>query len=260
MNAADRLVQEILSNIGIWGAKQLAVWSEPRKEVDRVWRIDYRAALRRQLDDSLIKSFAQEMSAVLPAFNQESFLPSASLFSRIAKSENFQLKSSEYRSDGGLALRGFYVDCVDTHLKKPIVFLNLAHHPVAVGTTFAHELGHHVSSELLRPSRTALRPYFHVDCVSHLEEPCELLADIAAALCGYPHPVASMLFGSARGRHAASTKGFSRAAFQRVRAYVKKQYGFDFDQSGTVFQSLQYLCGMIHYAKLREALFGEFGV
>jgi len=260
MNAADRLVQEILSNIGTWGAKQLAAWAEPRQEVDRVWQTDYRAALRRQLDDGLIKNFAQEMAAVLPTFNQESLLPSADLFSRIAKRENFQLKSSEYRSDGGLALRGFYVDCFDTDLKKPIVFLNVAHHPVAVGTTFAHELGHHVSSELLRPSRTALRPYFHVDCVSHLEEPCELLADIAATLCGYPKAVAALLFAPHSGRHGARTKGFSRATFERVRAYVKQQYGFDFDQSGTVFQSLQYLCGMIHYAKLREALFGEFGV
>jgi hypothetical protein len=47
-------------------------------------------------------------------------------------------------------------------------------------------------------------------------------------------------------------------AFGTVRKYLRTRYGFDFAAALPAARKLHYLTGMIHYARLREALLAEY--
>jgi hypothetical protein len=45
-----------------------------------------------------------------------------------------------------------------------------------------------------------------------------------------------------------------------IREHLEASYGFDFSIALPPVQNLQYLAGMIHYAKLRAALLEEYDI
>jgi len=87
----------------------------------------------------------------------------------------------------------------------------------------------------------------------------ELVADAAVSFAGYPEPIARKIFAVPWDWGlVARAKNLTEAALNEIRGHLRKVYGFDLMERIPINQRLNYLSGMIHYAKLRWALLAEF--
>jgi hypothetical protein len=254
--AIDKVVKSVLANAGVLGAKELEAWKRPQDDIRRLSQRDYTNSLRRQLTFEQIKGLVERATDVWPHFNRSVLgPPSREFFSRAADALQLHLKAARYTS---LALYGFYVDRSDTALTKPLIFVNSAHHALAMGTTFCHEVGHHFCTEIAKPKPTRIRFYFDAAYNQHLHDRSELAADVIVSLAGYPKAAAKTIF-TARERKEIARKGnLNMAVIGRIRAHIEASYRFDFSRALSPNQNLQYLAGMLHYAKLRAALLEEY--
>jgi hypothetical protein len=256
-NAIDKAVESILKKTGVVGAKELEAWKEPHVEIRKLAQMDYGDSLRRQLTVGEVKELVSRATDIWPQFNQAIIgPPSEKVLSRTAGALRLHLKSAPYTS---LALYGFYVDPSQTSLQKPLIYVNSAHHELAIGTAFCHEVGHHFCNEISRPKATGLRFYFDAAYGEHLRDRGELAADIIVSLAGYPQQAAEAMLPATKPKRGARN-GLNDAVFSAIRSHLKKSYGFDFSSKLLPGQNLQYLAGMIHYAKLRMALLQEYGI
>lgn len=253
------LIKAIIDEAAVLGADQLEVWKRPRAEVEKLARTDYRGALRRHLSREQVAELELKSRRIWPHFNQKPLgPPSRRAYSEAADTLKLHLKAAPY---DGLALRGFYVDRSEAALHKPLIYVNSAHHSLAVGTTFCHEVGHHLYNQIINPEPSGVRLFFDAVYSVHLEEAGELAADAVAALAGYPRPTAESVFGTDAAVLAKSSAGnLNTAAFERIRTYIKEAYGFDFSGQLPPEQNLHYMAGMVHYAKLRMALLSEYDI
>lgn len=258
-SATDKVVRSLLAKAGVLGAKELAAWKRPQDDIRKLSQRDYSTSLRQRLDFDQIKELIYRATDIWPHFNQAVLgPPSRQFFSRAADALQLHLKSARYRS---LALYGFYVDRETTALAKPLIFVNSAHHALAIGSTFCHEVGHHFGSEINRPmSSKGVRFYFDAAYSEHLRDEGELLADVVVSLAGYPRKAADRIFNRARRKRIAQKGGLDHALIQRIRDHLGRAYGFDFPATLSPHQNLQYLAGMLHYAKLRAAVLEEFDI
>jgi hypothetical protein len=255
--AIDKAVDSILKKTGILGAKELEAWKEPHVEIRKLAETDYGECLKRQLTLKEVNELVARARDIWPQFNRTIIgPPSEEVLSRTAGALRLHLKSAPYTS---LALYGFYVDPSQTSLQKPLIYVNSAHHQLAIGTAFCHEVGHHFCSEISKPKSAGLRFYFDAAYTEHLHDHGELAADIIVSLAGYPKDAARAMLSTIKPK-ADSRKGLNDAVFIGIRKHLKKSYGFDFSSKLLPGQNLQYLAGMIHYAKLRMALLQECGI
>ncbi len=256
-NAIDRAVETILKKAGAMGAKELEAWKEPQVEIHKLAQTDYGESLRRELTVEEVRELVSRATDIWPQFNRAIIgPPSEKVLSRTAGALQLHLKSAPYNS---LALYGFYVDPSQTALHKPLIYVNSAHHQLAIGTAFCHEVGHHFCSEISKPKSGGLRFSFGAAYREHLHDHGELAADIIVSLAGYPQETARALLPAIKPKDS-SQKRFNDAVFSAIRTHLKKSYGFDFSSKLLPGQNLQYLAGMIHYAKLRIALLQEYGI
>ncbi|MGO9058427.1 MAG: hypothetical protein ACLQU2_13745 [Candidatus Binataceae bacterium] len=256
-NAIDTVVKSILKKTGVLGAKELEAWKEPHVEIRKLARTDYGECLRRELTAEHVKELVSRATDIWPQFNRAIVgPPSEQVLSRTAGALRLHLKSAPYNS---LALYGFYVDPSQTSLQKPLIYVNSAHHQLAIGTAFCHEVGHHFCNEISKPKSSGLRFYFDAAYGEHLRDQGELSADIIVSLAGYPQETARTMLPAIKPSDG-SRKGLNDAVFSAIRKHLKKSYGFDFSSKLLPGQNLQYLAGMIHYAKLRMALLQEYGI
>jgi hypothetical protein len=257
--AIDKVVESILAKAGILGAKELEAYKRPRAEIRKLSQADYGKSLRRGLDFNQIKELVYRATDVWPNFNRAAVGPlSEKFFSRSADALSLYLKAAPYNS---LALYGFYVDRAETSLEKPLIFVNSAHHTLAIGTAFCHEVGHHFCTEIAtKPKATGIRFYFDAAYSEHLRDRGELAADVIASLAGYPKAAARVIYEKSPPKDGVKRDRLDDGVFQGVRGYLKGCYGFDFSAKLSPDQNLQYLAGMVHYAKLRIALLEEYDV
>jgi hypothetical protein len=257
--ATDKVVRSVLAKAGVLGAKELAAWKRPQDDIRRLSRRDYATSLRRRLSYDQIKELVHRATDIWPHFNQAVLgPPSTEFFTRAADALQLNLKAARYRS---LALYGFYVDRAATALTKPLIFVNSSHHALAMGTTFCHEVGHHFYGDIAKPkSSKEVNFYFDAAYSEHLHDPGELLADVVVSLAGYPKLAAEAIFTKAQRKSIAEKRGLDYTLIQRIRDHLGGSYGFDFPAALSPHQNLQYLAGMLHYAKLRAALLQEFDV
>ncbi|MGA2409123.1 MAG: hypothetical protein ABSG46_01890 [Candidatus Binataceae bacterium] len=172
---------------------------------------------------------------------------------------DLQFNASPYEGDEGLSLRGFYVTRAQGMLKRPLIYVNTAHHPLAVTGTFCHEVGHHVSSELFGTGQESVHFFYDADYDGHLKDPGELVADVVVSLAAYPEPIARQIFATPwNWGLVARARNLPEAALNEVRSRLKNVYGFDLMELIPANQRLHYLLGMLHYAKLRWALLAEY--
>jgi hypothetical protein len=253
----DKVVRSVLAKAGVLGAKELAAWKCPQDDIRRLSQRDYATSLRRRLTFDQIEEVVHRATDIWPHFNQAVLgPPSREFFTRAADALQLNLKAARYRS---MALYGFYVDRAATALTKPLIFVNSAHHALAMGTTFCHEVGHHFYSEIAKPRPSKdVSFYFDAAYSEHLRDESELLADVVVSLAGYPRSTAEAIFSKAQRKNIAQKGGFDHALIQRIRDHIGGSYGFDFPAALSPHQNLHYLAGMLHYAKLRAALVQEF--
>jgi len=149
----EKMVARILSETHDKEAAKIAAWKKPTDDLRRLVRHDYVRSLRRNLPYREIKTLVAAYSELLPGFNKEivGMLPTDRL-ADWATALDLHFNAAPNEGDDGLALRGFYVTRQEGMLKRPLIYVNTAHHPLAVSSTFCHEVGHHLSSEILGES------------------------------------------------------------------------------------------------------------
>ena len=259
----EKMIARILSETRDKEARKIEAWKKPTDDIKRLVRHDYVRSLRRNLPYREVKTLVNAFSDKLPGFNREivGSMPIKQL-AEWAASLDLHFKASPNAGEDGLALRGFYITRRDGILKRPLIYVNTAHHPLAISSTFCHEVGHHFSSELLGDNEeTPVHFFFDADYASHLEEPAELAADVMVSIAGYPEPVARKIFATPwKWGLVARAKDMTEAALVEVRGHLKKAYAFDVMELIAASQRLHYLSGMIHYAKLRWALLAEYDI
>lgn len=210
---------------------------------------DYLREVDRFFSRRELRKLFRILEASIVEFNKQRFRTKPNEFSRIAEEFGAQFKATPYRDSDGIGPLGFYVNDRGT-LKRPLICLNSAHHPVAMGSAFWHELGHHICSQIFGRNREAVTLQFGEDFDDHLSEPLELAADMLVSVAAYPRDVAKRLFSQS----AAESAPNAGATFSELREHLRSGWGFDFSTRAGTPENLVYLAGMIHYAKLRSAL------
>jgi hypothetical protein len=260
----ERLVAGILNSVENDCGESLDAWRQPERDLYRLARRDYVRNLRRHLSFRHLQEIVRIAETMWPGFNrkQTSLAPAdrhGEAASRIASELRIHLQARPYTGPEGLALRGFYVERKRAVLKRPLIYVNTAHHPGAVATTFYHELGHHLTSEIFGAPEEPVHFFFDADYASHLDDPVELSADVLCSLRAYPQPFAREIFASPwRWGLVARTGKLPEDVFERVFKHVSSRFGLDLGAPIPARQRLNYLAGMIHYAKLRWALLAEY--
>jgi hypothetical protein len=256
--AIDKVVRSVLAKSGVLGAKEIAAWKRPKDDIRRLCQRDYPATVRRRLSSNQIDEMVRRAREIWPHFNREVLgPPSPGFFSRAANALQLHFKAARYSS---LALYGFYVDRTNTSLAKPLIFINSSHHALAIGTAFCHEVGHHFSAEVGEHHKpNGISFYFDADYSGHLRDKGELFADVVVSLAGYPKSAAKAIFAQPKGK-SMGKRGLDYEMIERIRKHIAGSYGFDFSASLSPRQNLQYLAGMLHYAKLRAALLDQFDI
>lgn len=263
-SAIAKLAAEILATTRGAESSHLKAWRNPSKDIDRLARRDYVRSLRRHLPYGMILEIISSAQRVWPNLNQAQLkIATQQQFERRAYEMtadlNVHLQASPYDGREGLALRGFYIEKKRRVLKRPLIYVNTAHHPGAVSSTFCHEIGHHLTSRLFRASQEGVHFFYDAAYADHLDDPIELAADLMVSLAGYPGPVARKIFVRPWNWGLVAKVGrLSEEEFQSVRKHAEGRFELDFTAALPAHQRLNYLAGMIHYAKLRWALLAEY--
>jgi hypothetical protein len=219
-------------------------------------RVDYARALRKQFDRRQFSQLLAEFRSVLPALNREIFaITDLRRLAGIAAELGAGLQARHLETSDGRALRGFYVKGGEV-LRKPLICVNTANHPVAVAASFWHEVGHHLTRRIFDDHRERATLSFSTNYLNHLEDPHEIAADMVMVLAGYPNPAAKRLFGASE-RKALNLN--ANLLISKVRPHVRAT-GFEFDARVSAVENLHYLASIIHIAKLRSTLLREYGI
>ncbi|HJU29163.1 MAG TPA: hypothetical protein VJ718_08330 [Candidatus Binataceae bacterium] len=259
-SSLDVLIGRVLASARESKGHHLDAWKKPTNDIRRLVKHDYVKSLRRHVSYQTVKSMMAAFSRLAPEFNREPMsMMSVDRFHRMAEEVGFHFQASPYEGEEGRALRGFYVTRAPGILKRPLIYVNTAYEPLAISTTFCHELGHHMSCELLSLEREPVHFFFNADYAGHLGEPGELAADVMVSFAGYPERVARKIFETPWDWGlVAQARDLTESALAEVSVHLKKVYKFDLVKQVPSDQRLHYLSGMIHYAKLRWALLAEY--
>jgi hypothetical protein len=265
--SSDLKVRQLLRGLPrpeqIAKARKIAALRKPADDLHRLLRRDYVRSLRRSLSYAQIRELVATFQRILPDFNSRTIeMMSKASCDAIAAKLGVTITTAPFGGPEGLALRGFYATSSPGLLRRPLIFVNTAHHLIVATTSFLHELGHHVSHQILDlPPR---REHFYLDAgyIGQLTEPSELVADVAVSFAGYPKPVARRIFsGHWDWGLVARAARLPDTAFCAVQEHLRQAYGFDlYLEPAPADQRLQYLSGIIHYAKLRWALLAEYDI
>lgn len=262
--AIAKLAAEILATTRGAERQHLKAWRNPARDVERLARRDYVRSLRRHLSYPMINEIISSAQRVWPNINRAQLnVATQSQFGRRAfqmtADLNIHLQASPYDGPEGLALRGFYVEKKKRLLKWPLIYVNTAHHPGAVSSTFCHEIGHHLTSQLFGHQHVGVHFFYNSAYAEHLDDPIELAADVLVSLAGYPASVARAMFVRPwNWGLVARADQLSEEEFRTVREHAEGRFELDFTAALPAHQRLNYLAGMIHYAKLRWALLVEY--
>lgn len=273
--AVAKLVEEILAGVKASGSKELDSWRHPERDIRILARRDYAPRLHKLLDQSDVENVVRSARSIFPDLNRDhdpmrierwlSGPPSsglAVLFSQVTNRLDVHFQGTPFTGPEGLALRGFFVDRDDESLKRPLIYVNTAHHPVAVAATLFHEVGHLVAAEVFDQRRRPVHFFFDADYGAHLDDVEELSADIVLSLVAYPAPIARTIFSRPwKFAVLAKTSELSDEVFAQVSEHFRARFGVSLAAANIPpRRKLNYLAGMIHFAKLRSTLLTEYGV
>jgi hypothetical protein len=261
ISSIEGLAGEVLAATDRNRRHRLPAFATARDEITRLERREYGPALRSRFARSEVREIVREARAkAWPGLNKEAVrLGSISEFAERASSLGADFQVAKMSWPSGLALFGFYLSRGPGLQKRPLICVNAAHHRAAVGTAFAHEVGHHVTAGLFGTRQPPL-PSLYTGYESHLDDPLELAADITVSLGMYPRRTALELFREIeRGTTESAERRLRSATRAAVLDYVRRQYGLDLEGL-SIQKQMQYQAGLIHFTKLREALLNQYGI
>jgi hypothetical protein len=222
---------------------------------------DYRRSLRGCLDRAQVAEIvAEAKSLVWPKLNREAVkLVSPQAFMQKWSKLGVSFQATKFDGPDGLDLLGFYARSVGAD-KRPLICVNTAHHPAAVGAAFVHEMGHHLTAQLFESKDDVAQMMASSAYEEHLDDPEELVADCLVSFGVLPVQFARSLFsedGNALQKPAQTQIGSSRLV--KVLDYFATNYrlkltGMPADRGE------HYLAAVLHYAKLRRALLLEYDI
>jgi hypothetical protein len=268
-----RLVEAILAGVKASGSRELDSWHNPERDIRDLARRDYAPSLRKYVDRASLDEVLRLARRIFPELNSnhnperiERWLNGApsqgveALFSEVRDRLDVHFQGNPFPGPEGLALRGFFVNRDHASLKRPLIYVNTAHHPVAVAATLYHEVGHLVASQVFDQDRRPVHLFFDADYIAHLDDREELIADIVLTLVAYPAPVARKLFVTPWNWGVfATTTELSDEVFSRVSEYFRATFGVSLAAAELpARRKLNYLAGLIHFAKLRATLLAEY--
>jgi hypothetical protein len=256
IRSLDGLIREIVKYAQPRSAK-LVAQDDMEKSFHSLVRLDYTAALSEHFDRRQLGEILAEMRAALPRLNREVFaILDPRRLAQIAAAMGAVLHANAFEGGESKSLRGFYVHDSDL-INRPLIGLNTTNHPVAVAATFWHEIGHHLTRKIFGDSHERLELTFNTTYENHLIDPREIAADMLMVLACYPQPAAKRVFGAPR---AEVRQTDFETLISRVRPYLSSATGFDFSKEFPALESLHYLAGIVHLAKLRSTLLNEYGI
>lgn len=182
----DRLAADILRASGSSGRPKAS--HGVRDEIRVLTQQDYGQPLRRMLGLHEVRQIIREArKTVWPRLNDESVrVVSPSEFTRQWSGLGVQFQLARLNGEDGHALFGFYVRKVGGS-RLPLICVNTAHHPVAIGATFSHEMGHHLTGRLFDSRNEHAQFLTYTAYGEHLVDPHELAADLLVSLGVFPN-------------------------------------------------------------------------
>jgi hypothetical protein len=230
-----------------------------KREIKALARRDYGQALRKSLGrQEVLEIVAEARRMVWPHINREPLrLVAPREFARLWSRLGVDFRLAKFEGPQGLALMGFYAGKVGPS-KRPLIYVNTAHHPAAIGAVFSHEMGHHLTAKIFA-SQEEYSAYLNYTAFGdNLGDPAELAADCLVSLGAFPKNVARRMFGTESRPSERANPAASPLA--SVGNYIQSRYGFSIDARIPVQKKLPYLAGMIYYANLRKALLDEYDI
>lgn len=217
--------------------------------------MDYSRLLRRRFDRQQVRCIFTEFSKALPGLNVDVIRErELQRLAQIALGLGSGFSASTFAHDGRTGLRGFYIPRSD-EMRRPLICLNTAGHPVAMVSAFWHELGHHLTARMFDDRSGELSLSSTTNYHLHLNDPLETTADILPVLVAYPKTLATRLF--ARSLREGSLPDIG-SLVAKLRSHLHSICGFGFNSRFSATENLRYLAAMIHSGKLRWALLSEF--
>jgi len=220
-------------------------------------KIDYGSAVGKHFDRTQLKQMFKEMRRTLPTLNQEIYrITDLTRLAAIAKGLGVIFQAHAFTGSDAAGFRGFYVNEAEV-LRRPLIWVNTAAHPAAAAAAFWHEIGHHLTTEILGTHHQPIGLSIGANYRENLTDPKEIAADMVRVLGGYPQPIARKLFGGLQ--HQASNTDADLLVAQ-ARPHVRAVMGLNLQSPSSPKENLYYLGGMIHTAKLRATLLNEYGI
>ena len=222
---------------------------------------DYREA-RALPSSALARELATVVDAdVKPRSGIWRSIPNSKRFSRaleIFAAKPITVRGAPYLQGAGLGLWGFSFKLGLGDEAKSGIFLNTAHAAGAIATTMAHEIGHLVRGSIFNheQSKVALLDGTFAE---HLEQESELFADCLVSLMAYNR---SAVRNIGIRYEACLLKPNSVADAARYGyAEICPEFRIDiFSARLSTEWRLRYLTSLVHYLKLRCALFHTAGI
>jgi hypothetical protein len=262
VSVLEGLIADILASTHMVGHEQSLMFTGAVEEIRSLSKHDYRSSLRRFFDRCEIQEIVAEARRwVWPHLNRKSFTigPPREFITRWSRlGVDFRL--AHISSPQGLALMGFYVRKAPAS-KRPLIFVNTAHHPVAMGLAFSHEMGHHLTAGIFGSCKEPARFLLYTGYAEHLADPVELAADILVSFGTFPAEIAHAffdIFEKSRWKYAQRTSTGVPSA--KVLNYFDRHYGLAFEPGLSAEKRLQYLAAVVHYTQLRRALLNEYNL
>jgi hypothetical protein len=255
----EKLASEILKANG-YTPPLSAASSRFSEEIWSLEHEDYGRQLRRLFARSEVREIvAEAKSTVWPHLNDESVrLVSPAEFTRFWSGLGVQFRMAKLDGAEGLAILGFYIRKMGKS-QLPLICVNTAHHPAAIGAAFSHEMGHHLMGRLFGSRKEHAQFMAYKAYREHLNDPEELAADILVSLGVLPKATARKIFMKPEQRSVKSAaEELPSSASRSVLEYMENRYGLGFTEQPA--QKPEYLAGLIHFAKLRHALLAEYDI
>jgi hypothetical protein len=228
-------------------------------EIHALTGLDYGRSLRDCLNRQEVAEIVEvARKKVWPQLNRQSVeLITPKEFARRWSGLGVDFRTADWTWPEGMAILGVYIRKAQGVLKRPVICINTAHHPLMVGAAFDHEMGHHLTAQIFDSRQQGAHFLTYTGYADHLSDPAELAADVMVSLAGYPQAEARKLFEApARGGAGAAVSDPFAGAVE----YIAKRYGLNFNANFGTEKKLQCLAALIHYTRLRQALLNEYGI
>ncbi len=231
-----------------------------KAEVRDIANQNYGEALRKCLSRAEVREIADEgKTRVWPGLNRQPVtLVTLDEFVRRWSAFGVDFKFASLPWKQGLSLLGFYVKRMNRAPKRPLIFVNTAHHRALVGAALDHEMGHHLTTQIFGCGEEHTHLLSPTAFKEHLAEPAELAADVLVSLGIFPAPIAQAFFDPANDGAAANARGLSVSVFAKVLEYIAESYDLRVEQIRQSERKSQALAALVHYTKLRRALLDEY--